>query len=125
MKLLLQDLALKDRRDLLKEILETALPLIKQDVVLVFVNVSGYKDGQFIQESYANKIYAQTINGKLWSAIQITTAAGICAALDLLAEGKLPQRGFVRQEDIAFSDFMNNRFGSYYAMPQSVKSVAA
>jgi len=114
MKMLLQDLRLRDRQHILKEIFETALPLTYQDVVLVFVNVSGTKDGQFVQESYANKIYSQTINGKLWSAIQVTTAAGICAVLDLLAEGKLPQQGFVRQEDVAFEDFINNRFGRYY-----------
>lgn len=115
MKLLLQDLGLKDRRPLLKEIFESALPLTRQDVVLVFVNVSGYKNGRLVQESYANKIYSQRINGKYWSAIQITTAAGICAVLDLLAEGKLAQSGFVRQEDIAFDDFIGNRFGQYYA----------
>lgn len=125
MKLLLQDLGLKDRRPLLKEIFESALPLTRQDVVLVFVNVSGYKDGKLVQESYANKIYSQLINGKHWSAIQITTAAGICAVLDLLAEGKLPQRGFVRQEDISFDDFITNRFGQYYAEQSSCRNKAA
>ena len=63
--------------------MEEALPITYQDVVLVFVNASGHKDGLLVQESYVNKIYAKTINGKLWSAIQITTAAGICAVLDL------------------------------------------
>ncbi len=118
MKMLLQDLGLKDRRPLLKEIFETALPITYQDVVLIFINVSGKKNGQLVQETYANKIYSQTINGKLWSAIQITTAAGICTVLDLLAQGKLPQKGFVRQEDIPFADFIHNRFGQYYARPE-------
>ncbi len=115
MKMLLQDLRLIDRQPLLKEIFESSLPMTSQDVVLVFINVSGMKDGQLVQETYANKIYSQDINGKIWSAIQITTAAGICTVLDLLAEGKLPQRGFVKQEDICFDDFINNRFGRYYA----------
>jgi len=114
MKMLLHDLRLMDKRPLLKEIFETALPLTYQDVVLVFINVSGMKDGQLVQESYANKIYNKTINGKLWSAIQVTTAAGICTVLDLMAEEKLPQRGFVKQEDVLYSDFINNRFGQYY-----------
>lgn len=125
MKTLLQDLGLKDRRPLLKQIFETALPLTRQDVVLVFVNVSGYKDGKLVQESYANKIYSQLINGKHWSAIQITTAAGICAVLDLLAAGKLPQQGFVRQEDIAFDDFISNRFGQYYTEQSQSSNKAA
>jgi len=114
MKVLLHDLRLVDKRPLLKEIFETSLPMTYQDVVLVFVKVSGTKNGQLVQETYANKVYSQTINGKLWSAIQITTASGICAVLDLMSEGKLPQQGFVRQEDVLFNDFINNRFGQYY-----------
>lgn len=114
MKMLLQDLKFKDNRELLKDIFENALPLTYQDVVLVFINVSGIKNGQLVQESYANKIYNETINGKLWSAIQVTTAAGICGVLDLMANGKLPQQGFVRQEDVLFDDFINSRFGQYY-----------
>ena len=49
------------------------------------------------------------------SAIQVTTATGICAMCDLLVEGKLPQKGFVRQEEAKLSDFLSNRFGRYYA----------
>ena len=48
------------------------------------------------------------------SAIQITTAAGITTVLDLLANGRLPQRGFVRQEEISLEDVLNNRFGRAY-----------
>ena len=48
------------------------------------------------------------------SAIQVTTAAGICAAVDLMRDGKLPRKGFVRQEDIPLPDFLANRFGQYY-----------
>lgn len=114
MKTLLQDLRLADRRDILKNILEHAVPATFQDVVFIFVTVSGTKNERFIQETYANKIYSRNINGKLCSAIQITTAAGICAVLDLLHEGKLPQTGFIRQEQVLLDDFLNNRFGRYY-----------
>ncbi|PCI63344.1 MAG: saccharopine dehydrogenase [Kordiimonadales bacterium] len=115
LKLLLHDLRLGERQDLMKDIFEHALPITMQDVVLVFVNVSGEKDGRFIQETYAHKVYAADIGGKRFSAIQITTAAGICTMLDMLANGKLPQKGFVRQEDADFQDFIENRFGSAYA----------
>ena len=114
MKMLLNDLRLIERQDLLKEIFESAIPITYQDVVLIFINVSGMRGGQLVQETYANKIYAQQINGQQFSAIQITTAAGICGVLDLLVKGKLPQKGFVRQEDVNYNDFINNRFGRYY-----------
>ncbi|WP_159691145.1 saccharopine dehydrogenase family protein [Cognatazoarcus halotolerans] len=114
MKLLLNDLRLGERRALLKDILESAIPITMQDVVLVFVSVSGMRGGQLMQETFARKIYSSTINGTLRSAIQITTASALCAALDLLVQGRLPQRGFVRQEDIRFEDFIDNRFGGNF-----------
>jgi saccharopine dehydrogenase-like NADP-dependent oxidoreductase len=48
------------------------------------------------------------------SAIQITTAAGICAMVDLTFDGHLPQSGFVRQEMCDLEPFLNNRFGKHY-----------
>ncbi|PZU88823.1 MAG: saccharopine dehydrogenase [Shinella sp.] len=119
-KALLNDLNLKNRRDVLKDLFENALPATMQDVVVVFVTVCGTKNGRFMQETYANKVYAGVIGGRLMSAIQITTAAGICTVLDLLADGKLPAKGFVRQEEIGFSDFLANRFGRVYD-PQATK----
>ena len=113
-KLLVQDLRLGERRQLLKEILENALPITMQDVVLIFANVSGYQNGRLLQESYANKLYSRIIGERRWSAIQIATASGICTMLDLLRDRKLPQQGFVRQEDAQLADFLHNRFGSYY-----------
>ena len=114
-KMLVRDLRLGVRREILKDVLETAIPITYQDVVLIFVTVSGWRDGLLTQESYAKKIYAQTVGGRLMSAIQVTTATGICAMCDLLADGKLPQKGFVRQEETSLADFLSNRFGKYYA----------
>ena len=119
MRALLNDLRLRDRRDLLKGILEHAVPSTLQDVVIVFVTVSGGKGGGNVQESYANKIYARTVGGVARSAIQLTTAAGICTVLDLLADGRLPARGFVRQEDVRLDAFLANRFGRTYATAPS------
>jgi saccharopine dehydrogenase-like NADP-dependent oxidoreductase len=115
MKMLCHDLRLAERREVLKDVLETALPITYQDVVLVFVSVSGQRDGRLSQESYAKKIYAKTVNGKLLSAIQLTTAAGICTMVDLLANGAIKERGFVRQESVMLDTFLTNRFGQYYS----------
>ncbi|MGH6932933.1 MAG: saccharopine dehydrogenase family protein [Dongiaceae bacterium] len=114
-KLLLEDLRLRDRRALLKDVLETAIPITHQDVVLIFVKVIGWRENRLTQETYAKKIYAREINGKLMSAIQITTAAGICAMVDLHGANKLPAAGFIRQEDASLADFLANRFGAYYS----------
>ena len=113
-KALLNDFNLKNRRDVLKDLFENALPATMQDVVVVFVTVCGWREGRYLQETYANKIYAGLVAGRRMSAIQITTAAGITGVLDLLASGRLPERGFVRQEEIALGDFLANRFGRFY-----------
>ncbi|HEY2682003.1 MAG TPA: saccharopine dehydrogenase family protein [Steroidobacteraceae bacterium] len=120
MKALLNDLRLRDRREMLKDILENAVPITLQDVVIVFVTVSGIRGGQLMQETYANKIYAAPLGGRVRSAIQITTAGGICAVLDMLSSGALPQKGLIRQEDIGLKEFLANRFGKVYA--QSVQA---
>jgi len=122
MKALLHDLRLRERRDLLKDILENAVPATMQDVVVIFVTVSGWREGRLMQDTYARKIYAQVQAGKLRSGIQVTTAGSACAMLDLLAQGRLPQRGFVRQEDVALADFLANRFGRVYAQADEART---
>jgi saccharopine dehydrogenase-like NADP-dependent oxidoreductase len=120
MKTLLHDLKLKDRRELFKDILENALPATTQDVVIVFVTAAGVRvdeHGQrrFMQDTVVRKVYSRSLHGTTHSAIQITTASALCAMLDLLREGVLPQAGFVRHEDLALDAFLRNRFGAVYA----------
>jgi len=112
--LLVRDLRLARRRDVLKDVLETAIPITHQDVVLVFVSVSGTRDGVLTQETFARKVYASEVDGRPFSAIQLTTAAGICAMADLVRQEKLPTAGFVRQEECSLDEFLANRFGKLY-----------
>jgi len=114
-KMLIRDLRLGQRREILKDVLEASVPMTRQDVVLVFVTVSGMRDGRLTQESFAKKIYSRTLGDREYSAIQITTAAGVCAMVDMVREGALPSRGFVRQEDADLTRFLANRFGRHYA----------
>ena len=111
---LVNELRLSERRELLKDILEKSVPMTYQDVVIVFCTVTGWRKGRFVQKSEAKKIYRKTLDGELWSAIQITTAAAICAAVDLHVAGRLPQSGFVKQEDVDYGAFIANRFGRHY-----------
>lgn len=114
MKFLMNDLRLNARRDMLKSILEQALPKTKQDVVLVYVSVSGIQDEQYIEENYVRKFYPKKIGGHRWSAIQLTTASGICAIVDLILHTPEKYRGFIKQEQFSMADITQNRFGEYY-----------
>jgi len=123
MKMLLEDLQLKDDQDTLKAILRRSVPGTMQDVVLVFVTVSGLRGGQLVQEVFARKIFADRSDSAPLSAIQITTAAGLCAAVDLFRNGALPACGFIRQEQVELPAFLANRFGRAYQQSRQVESI--
>jgi saccharopine dehydrogenase-like NADP-dependent oxidoreductase len=123
MKLLLEELQLKADQETLKDILRRSVPTTMQDVVLVFVTASGRRGGQLVQEVFARKVFADRSESAPLSAIQITTAAGVCAAVDLFRTGHLPQRGFIRQEQIELPAFLANRFGGAYQQSRQVESI--
>jgi saccharopine dehydrogenase-like NADP-dependent oxidoreductase len=113
-QLLMKDLKLNEDRETLKRVLEHAIPQTLQDVVLIYVSVTGTKDGGFFEENYVKKIYPQCIKGKLWSAIQITTASSVCCVADLVLNNPSRHHGFITQETILLKDFLANEFGGFY-----------
>ena len=112
--LLMNDLKLNDDRSTLKRILEKAVPKTLQDVVLIYTSVTGLRQGELYEENFVQKIYPRTIAGKLWSAIQVTTAAGICSVVDLVFERSEQYRGFVTQESFDLPSILANRFGRLF-----------
>ncbi|HXH85256.1 MAG TPA: saccharopine dehydrogenase C-terminal domain-containing protein [Nitrospira sp.] len=112
--LLMKDLKLNEDRETLKRILERAIPQTMQDVVLMYASVTGTKDGGFFEENYVKKVYPQCIKGKLWSAIQVTTASSICCVMDLVLNHPSEYRGLVTQESISLKDFLANDFGACF-----------
>ena len=112
--LLMNDLKLNEDRETLKRILERAVPQTLQDVVLIYASVMGKREGALFEENYVKKIYPQCIKGKLWSAIQVTTASSLCAVADLVLAAPTQYRGFVTQESFPLQDVLNNRFGACY-----------
>ena len=113
-KMLLHDLGLIKRRDLLKEIFETALPRTAQDVVLIYCTATGMINGELRERSLINKTVARKINGTDWSAIQITTAAGVTGVVDMVRRGMLQTKGFIAQEQVKLPDFLTTEFGRLY-----------
>ncbi len=113
--LLMNELRLNEDRDTLKRILENSIPKTTQDVVLIYVSVTGMRNDQLYEENFVQKIYPREIAGTLWSAIQITTASGICGVLDLVLQDPKSYQGFITQEHFSLQDFLNNQFGQYYA----------
>jgi len=114
MYFLMHDLKLNEDREVLKRILEKAIPKTYQDVILVYISVSGQQQHHFLQESFVKSIYPKEIEGLTWTGIQIATAAGMCGVVDLILQSKKPYKGLVLQEQISLDAFLANRFGKYY-----------
>ena len=115
MKFLLHDLHMQDDQEKLGRIFERALPATFQDQIVIFVSATGQYRGRLAERTYAKTIYHQEIDGRNWSGIQITTAAGICAIVDMLHDGQVQKSGFLKMEDVDYDQFLKNRFGKYYA----------
>jgi saccharopine dehydrogenase-like NADP-dependent oxidoreductase len=111
----MKDLKLNEDRGTLKRILERAVPQTLQDVVLIYVAVTGRRRGELFEETYVKKVYPRAIAGRRWSAIQVTTAAGLCSLVDLVLTRNGDRRGFVTQESFSLAAVLGNRFGAAYA----------
>lgn len=114
MRLLMNGLKLNRDRGTLKRILENSVPQTLQDVVIVYAAVTGMQDGEFREENYVNKVYPEVVGGRLWSAIQITTAAGVCSIMDIVLSENSRRSGFIAQEQFGLQEILSNRFGEYY-----------
>ncbi|HSW94064.1 MAG TPA: saccharopine dehydrogenase C-terminal domain-containing protein [Gammaproteobacteria bacterium] len=115
MRFLMNDLKLNEDRETLKRILEKAIPKTGQDVVLVYVSVTGMQHGSYSEESYVRKFFPKTLHGVQWSAIQLTTASALCAVMDIIMTEPQKYHGLVKQEQFSLNDISGNRFGHYYA----------
>jgi saccharopine dehydrogenase-like NADP-dependent oxidoreductase len=114
MRFLLYELILKDKRELVESILTEAKPPVEDDVVLVYAVVEGWKGNALAREEYYRSFHPIDINGKKWRAISWTTAASIAAVVEMVADQKLPQQGFLKQEEIDFSTFLETQNGQLF-----------
>lgn len=141
MKFLLQDMRLgvehaeasrlhggatvKFDRTLAMGLLDNAVARTAQDEVVIFINGIGI-DGQGVrrQINHRKVVHATEILGRTWPAIELTTAAGVCAMLDLHARGKLPGKGFIKQEECGLELFNQSPFALGYEDPSGIEPAA-
>jgi len=112
---LMQDLRFNEDRAYLKKVFERSISFTPQDKVIILVEARGNFQKKLIQKTYASTVYHTNINGHHFSAIQLTTAAGICTLVDLLLTGKFKKtKGLIRNEDIPLPLFLQNEFGKHF-----------
>ena len=111
MKFLFNDLHLKKNKEVLEKLFDKEVPRTKNDVIIFFVKVIGLIDGVLQEKTYLRKIYGN----EKFSAIQLTTASGVCSVLKIFLDGKLNSKGFTKQESLSWKDFLDNKFGEVYS----------
>lgn len=117
MRFFFDELGLRDRRELAGEILVEAKPPVDDDVVYLHAAVEGKHSGMagsHYRKQYVRAYQPLAINGRTWRAISWTTAASAAAVVELVADGRLPQTGFIKQEDISFLDLLSTKNGSLF-----------
>ncbi len=124
-RLLMNDLKLNQDRPTLKHILENAIPETLQDVVLIYVSVTGTRMGALFEETYVQKVYPRAINGRELSAIQVATSSGLCSVVDVVLQHAGQYHGFVTQESFPLSQILENRFGHYYRERQDASGISS
>ncbi|MGO4736258.1 saccharopine dehydrogenase NADP-binding domain-containing protein [Bosea sp. 2KB_26] len=114
MKFLLDDLKLRHRVDLLRNLFLNALPEIDDDRLLIFITAAGMRNGRRIEHRFARHVVPTTIGAVSLSAMRRTAASHVAAVLDLIREGRLGGAGLIAQEDIPMDALRANRFLSWF-----------
>jgi saccharopine dehydrogenase-like NADP-dependent oxidoreductase len=114
MKFLLDDLKLRHRVDLLRNLFLNALPEIDEDRLLIFITAVGIRNGRRVEHRFARHVAPATVGGVLLSALRRTAASHVAAVLDLVREGTIGGSGLIAQEDIPIAALSGNRFLSWF-----------
>jgi saccharopine dehydrogenase-like NADP-dependent oxidoreductase len=114
MQFLMYELILKEDKEQLEKILSNAKPPVEDDVVYVYAVVEGWEDEKLLRKEYYKAFYPKVIENKKWRAISWTTAASIVAIIEMVAKGDLPNKGFIKQEEIPLNKFLNTQTGQLF-----------
>jgi len=115
MNFLIHELHMKDDKQQLEELLKNAKPEVEEDVVLIYAVAEGWKDGQLKRNEFCRSYGPITIDNQSWRAISWTTAASLVAVVEMVADGSLPDRSFIKQEDIPLSGLLATQTGQLFS----------
>lgn len=120
MRFMLLELGLDQRREEAIELFADAYPPVRDDVVIVFAAADGQSGGRRFREEFVRTYRPRVVAGEERTAIAWTTAAGAVGMIELLAEGALPDSGFVCQEDVSLDAFLATSAGQMLERDPSV-----
>lgn len=115
MNFFFHELLMREDRKKAGEILVNAKPPVSEDVVYVHASAEGWSQGRLVREEFVEAYRPVEVAGRRWRAISWTTAASACAVIELVSNGTLPDKGFLKQETVALEKFMATKNGRLYA----------
>ncbi|WP_299154071.1 saccharopine dehydrogenase C-terminal domain-containing protein [uncultured Tateyamaria sp.] len=115
MNFFFHELLMRDRREEAGEILINAKPPVQDDVVYVHASAEGHINGRLERREFVRGFRPIEVAGQQRTAIAWTTAGSVVAIIEMVRDGKLPNSGFLKQEDISLDDFLAMPTGSFYA----------
>lgn len=115
MNFFFHELLMRKDRQKAGEILVHAKPPVMEDVVYIHASVEGWKGETLLRDEFVRAFYPVEIAGRVWRAISWTTAASACAVVEMVSNGSLPAKGFLKQEQIPLQAFLKTKSGRLYA----------
>ena len=114
MNFFFHELLMREDRALAGKILTNAKPPVNDNVVYVHAAAEGVEHNRLIRKEFVEAYYPKKIAGKMRTAIAWTTSASACSVIELVSQGKLTKKGFIKQEDISLDLLLNTHCGAYY-----------
>lgn len=115
MNFFFHELLMRERRVEAGEILVNAKPPVDDDVVYIHVSAEGHASGRAQRKEFVRAYHPKDIAGRRRTAIAWTTASSVVAVIELVRDGRLPQSGFLKQEDVPLAAFLATPTGRAYA----------
>ncbi len=115
MNFFFHELLMRKDRKRAGEILVHAKPPVTEDIVYIHVSTEGWKEETLLRDEFVRAYTPVEIAGRPWRAISWTTAASACAVVEIVSNGSLPAKGFLKQEEIPLQAFLKTSNGRLYA----------
>jgi saccharopine dehydrogenase-like NADP-dependent oxidoreductase len=114
MQLLITDLRFQDTPEELVRRIRYALPPDAHDKVVIHATVQGNIHGALQTKGLVMEYKPILLGGQRRTAIAWTTAAALVAVVELVRNNTLPQHGFVKQEAIPLTAFLQTTTGKLF-----------
>ena len=115
MNFFFHELLMRERRTLAGEILTHAKPPVDDDIVYIHISAEGLVGERMQRREFVRAYRPIELAGGTQRAIAWTTAASVVAVIQLVRDQVLPQRGFLKQEEVPLEPFLATVTGRLFA----------